>query len=150
MAIQELLNRIIKNYTPKGIYNLSVLNSGLTKNEINEMIGPLGLKFPDELYQLYMWRNGFNEYKADYNLWPWVSFLSLEESVKDYLEFTKERDPDLFPVFLEHDCDRYFISTKTDNSKGVIYYDCPMITFSAVPISIFDSIETALISHIEV
>jgi hypothetical protein len=149
MKIKQLLERLVNFYIEREIYDMSALNKALTLEEIHAMIKPLGIAFPQELYELYTWRNGFNVYESGYDLWPSVSFLPLEDAIADYTNVTKEMYADLLPIFLENDSDRYMVNLASGSDNGRIFYFCPPITLTPDPVSIFDSLEKALVSQLE-
>ncbi|RFM32582.1 SMI1/KNR4 family protein [Chitinophaga silvisoli] len=149
MGIKKLLDRIVNFYIDRGIYDMSALNSGLTLEEIHDKITSLGINFPQDLYELYNWRNGFNVYEPGFDLWPSVSFLPLEKAIKDYTSVTKNMYDNLFTVFLENDSDRYMVNLASGDDYGKIFYDCPPITLTEYPVSIFDSLEKALVTQLE-
>lgn len=149
MDIKQLLDLIVNFYIARGIYDMSALNSGLTLEEIHDRITPLGIIFPQELYELYTWRNGLSVYEPGVDLWPSVSFLPLEDAIMDYTNVTKNMYDNLFTVFLENDSDRYMVNLASGDDYGKIFYNCPPITLTEYPVSIFDSLEKALVTQLE-
>ncbi|HEY9848805.1 MAG TPA: hypothetical protein V6D28_05075 [Leptolyngbyaceae cyanobacterium] len=81
VTLTEALNRIMKwlqQYTPE--FANSFL-PGLTREEIEEIIKALPGKVPEEIYQLYQFRNGtLKEMKS--TVYPLFEFLPLAESVE--------------------------------------------------------------------
>lgn len=74
--------------------NFNCYQVGLNEQEINSLIGNLPFAIPEEIFQLYKWRNGiFDEYysSADSFLFPdqllpdvSFDFLSLQEAIRLY------------------------------------------------------------------
>ncbi|MBX2821196.1 MAG: hypothetical protein KTR29_15985 [Rhodothermaceae bacterium] len=58
------------------------LNPGLTRDEIEKKVTDLSYPFPEELYQLYMWKNGTKE-GSDLFLFRDQQFSSLEEGINN-------------------------------------------------------------------
>ncbi|MGI4791968.1 MAG: hypothetical protein ACRYFS_24360 [Janthinobacterium lividum] len=54
MALEAVLTQLVRLERPL----VSLLQPGLTREAIDEIADPLPFKLPEELYQLYMWRNG--------------------------------------------------------------------------------------------
>lgn len=92
--ITEDLEYILYFLTSINPESADCYNPGLTRQQINQIIKDLPLKFCDNFYDLYQWRNGYNfnnEFNADtflfceqlYNGAP-AAFCSLEDSVYVY------------------------------------------------------------------
>ncbi len=90
---------------------------GLSDNEIQEHLNDTGISLPEEIYELYRWRNGTTEEVGSIGIvFPTMSLLPLEESLERYNELIQisyaldDNDPikfegdRLFP-FLESDGD---------------------------------------------
>jgi hypothetical protein len=65
---------------------------GLPKEKIRKTIGSLGLPCPDELVDLYHWRNGSNSGCLRYGFPPELIFLPLEEVVDNYIKCYRDCD----------------------------------------------------------
>ncbi|MGB3652999.1 MAG: hypothetical protein WBA41_17520 [Rivularia sp. (in: cyanobacteria)] len=86
-AIQNNLKRIwdcIEQKAPEVKY---LLKPGLKSEEIDELTKDLPFKLPQEVYELYQWRNGLSddiclEYPGFYNCLT-VNFDSLETTIQD-------------------------------------------------------------------
>lgn len=93
----------------------SALQPGLTYTQIQDGIESLPFDLPEEVYELYQWRNGTrNDKVLSATFFPAFTFNSLEQSLSNYkelLDFTKmlgkgaEIEPDAvwnpkwFPIF---------------------------------------------------
>jgi SMI1 / KNR4 family (SUKH-1) len=90
--------------------------SGLSREDIDQAIKHLPNHFPEELYELYQWRNGSTEWDAiDSLVSPVLEFMPLEEAVTSCLELLEtfgedsnipnpllERGKRLFPFICEN------------------------------------------------
>lgn len=54
VALDEVLTQLVRLESPL----VSLLQPGLSREVIDEMVNPLPFELPEDLYQLYMWRNG--------------------------------------------------------------------------------------------
>lgn len=105
--LTEALDRILNALPQKpwsefpGIeYDSSLLQPGLTHAEIEEIVKDLPIRLPDEIYELYQWRNGsqtgsrwqyaglFDIYHSFSGFGPW-GFLNLQFVVDEYLKRKK-------------------------------------------------------------
>lgn len=118
----------LENHLPE--YAASFL-PGLTLDEIFESVEVLGFPLPDELYELYQWRNGTREHIVPSFIFPVFEFLSLDKAtaLQEMIDsdsivrelFTFKEQP-LFP-FVENDgesCSTIVEKTSTLESP-VIY-----------------------------
>lgn len=64
-SITDKLNILINSLRDKGITEVDNLLPGLSRQEIEQKISHLPLKLPEEIYELYQWRNG-----CDHNFAP--------------------------------------------------------------------------------
>ncbi|MDB9513820.1 SMI1/KNR4 family protein [Kamptonema animale CS-326] len=105
--LTEALDRILKALPQKpwmefpGVeYDSSLLQPGLTHTEIEKIVKDLPIRLPDEIYELYQWRNGsqtgstwqyaglFDIYHGFSGFGPW-GFLNLQFVVDEYLKRKK-------------------------------------------------------------
>ena len=109
---------------------------GLSREEIDQAITNLPNQFPEELYELYQWRNGSTEWDSiDSIVSPILEFMPLEQAVEsciDLLEVFGEDAtiPDplleggkrLFPFICENSSCYYavFLDNKQQQSSPVI------------------------------
>ncbi|RUS96513.1 hypothetical protein DSM106972_087000 [Dulcicalothrix desertica PCC 7102] len=83
-----LLERIVKWLEKYRPYDVSFLQPGLTKNEIEIITEKLPFKLPHEVYELYQWKNGTSqadqywEFGLFFDCW---SFKPLNSVVNEYL-----------------------------------------------------------------
>jgi hypothetical protein len=97
--LTQLLDRLslwIQSKYPDGI---NLLNDGLTRDQITEKVKSLPFQFPEELYELYQWRNGQKYgskgamkiinfkgfgYDIDLEVFDCRIFLPLEDAIERY------------------------------------------------------------------
>lgn len=58
MSIKDKLSLLIEELQRHNSPVIPLLQNGLTQDEIDNVIKPLGLNFPGELYELYSRKNG--------------------------------------------------------------------------------------------
>lgn len=148
MAIQALLEEVTGHYIRAGLYSLDDFNPGLTREEIDSKIAPLGISLPEEVYELYMWKNGFKEFDDGHYIWPRVSFYSIDDSIGEY-QIRSEFYTDLFPLFLRNNCDPILIKLIKDEFFSMLFFHCPPVTLTEFPLTIYDSLEKCLASELE-
>ena len=61
MPVTELLDELRLAFIERGVDVDSHLKPGLSREEILARTAPLGLEPPDDLVELYAWRNGQDE-----------------------------------------------------------------------------------------
>jgi hypothetical protein len=85
-SLKKVLDRILKILEEKAPDIAAALQPGLTREEIDEIIKDLPFHLPEEVYELYQWRNGILESTmidiCESSVR--VSFNSLEESLKQF------------------------------------------------------------------
>lgn len=117
---------------------LELFNPGLTDDEIQSIISTLGIDLPDELVELYMWRNGLEGYTYLEDFFNGYTFVPLQVAAQTYqqcLEVTEKVTGNkhrywpvsdtikygALPVF---QTDKHYLGitgTKTKESKTPIY-----------------------------
>ncbi len=88
-VLTQALERIRNHHLEHNPELAEKLQPGLTRKEIDERIKDLGFPFPEELYELYQWRNGM---EGDASSLPFLyayGFLPLEDAVKASLNSYK-------------------------------------------------------------
>ncbi|OKH43013.1 hypothetical protein NIES2101_31670 [Calothrix sp. HK-06] len=92
-ALDKILSWLQKNYPS----HVALLQPGLTEAEINELIEDLPLQLPQDIRELYQWKNG-SIIIGDYEDFCWAfecwSFYPLELIIDGYCH-----NLDLVPVF---------------------------------------------------
>jgi hypothetical protein len=90
-GIRDLADRLADAFEAKGVRVRDNLNPGLDRRSILQTVAPLGFALPEEVVQLYEWRNGStNEDSGG----PAIifrdnRFISLERAVEEREEFLK-------------------------------------------------------------
>ncbi|OUL30395.1 hypothetical protein BV378_04185 [Nostoc sp. RF31YmG] len=99
-VLTETLERIFKNLQHHRAEIASLLQPGLTIDKIQSQIKNLPFCLPQEVYELYQWRNGIDysniskieNLHFDISFIPGFDFLPLEEAIESYKEIEEFRD----------------------------------------------------------
>lgn len=128
MSIKDKLSLLIEELQRHNSPVIPLLQNGLTQDEIDNVIKPLGLNFPGELYELYSWKNGIAEKFENigrFPLFPTGIFLDFYSATKVYPKKEgkiKHWKKNKFPVFGMAN-EYYLIDIdNASNTYGVIYY----------------------------
>lgn len=110
-ALERILNWLQNNLLLE-YASLEVLEPGLTYEEIEEMVADLPFRLPQEVYELYQWRNGTCYGEEDFaRFFYYRAFLSLESALEKYEELIEDVaywESDWFPIFEENDNRGYY------------------------------------------
>ena len=91
-SITDKLNILIDALRSRGIRKVDNLSPGLTRSEIEDKTVHLPFQLPEEIYELYQWRNGLRTDIPD-NESPFIFrdqyLLSLDETLTKYEELVK-------------------------------------------------------------
>jgi cell wall assembly regulator SMI1 len=98
---------------------------GLTRSEIEEMTHNLPGQIPEEIYELYQWRNGVRDENLETVVYPSPGFLPLDEAVQvceDLIDSCGEEDPLLFEgqrlfPFLRENCSHCAVLLDADKQQ---------------------------------
>lgn len=88
-SLERILSWLIKNNPELALS----LQPGLTREEIEEKVRNLPFRLPEEVYQLYQWRDGDGQW--DYGksrLLPGYSFIPLEAALEEYVAINQYRE----------------------------------------------------------
>lgn len=89
-SLHQLLDKLREAYLQKGINVDQYLLPGLHRKEIVAKLKPLNIPIPEDLIQLYTWRNGQVE-NADWEIDSFMfydtTFINLDAAVKHYSDF---------------------------------------------------------------
>ena len=105
MTINSYLDKIHNWFVSNNRPVVSLLNKGLSVNDIKILTKDLPIKLTQELTTLYCWRNGTNRVEGyipwDLEFFPSFHFISLENAMAYYNYFIKDRrwNKKWFPVF---------------------------------------------------
>ncbi|BAY10387.1 HEAT repeat domain-containing protein [Calothrix sp. NIES-2098] len=99
-VLTETLERIFKHLQQHRAEIASLLQPGLTIEDIQSQIKPLSFCLPQEVYELYQWRNGIDysniskieNLHFDISFIPRLDFLPLEEAIESSKEIEEFRD----------------------------------------------------------
>lgn len=143
--LTQALNRIMKWLSENQSSFAASFLPGLTYEQIETAVKHLHGKLPEEIYELYRWRNG-TEARHDCVIYPAMNFISLEKAVKLYEDIATLDDTELeirfagyklFP-FIGHDAEisNVLLKDKPEKTSPVIYFadeDCePEIVYSSL------------------
>jgi hypothetical protein len=88
-SLTDKLNILIDSLRSKGITKVDNLSPGLTRSEIEDKTVHLPFQLPEEIYELYQWRNGLRTDIPE-NESPFLFrdqyLLSLDEALTNYEE----------------------------------------------------------------
>ena len=122
-VLPKLLNRL-ERYLPE---MADSLHPGLTREAIDEMFDSLPFSLPEELYEIYKWRNGGAgaQLEGPYQVFG-IEFVSLEENLVFIEEQLKQTGCGLYYFILfrcrSPDDEYYFGIPLNYNSCPVIYW----------------------------
>ena len=140
-VLASALNKILahlQEYRPKTV---TLLQPGLALEQIQEQVGELPFRLPQEVYELYQWRNGVKIEGYDsipesmYFIPPHFWFLSLEDAISACKEiegfrqeYTQQEEADnshrpWFPIFGSDDLEYFIVlgDEKLQESSPVFY-----------------------------
>lgn len=110
-ALERILNWLQPNLLSEYV-SVEVLEPGLTYEEIQEMVADLPFRLPQEVYELYQWRNGTCYGEEDFaRFFEYHAFLSLESALEKYEELIEHQpgwESDWFPIFEGYDNQSYY------------------------------------------
>ncbi len=98
IALKKVLGRILKILEEKAPDIASALQPGLTREEIDEITTDFPFKLPEEVYELYQWRNGISGNVGFGLTWFGVQgeFSPLEQVIQDFYSLKKSGCPSNF------------------------------------------------------
>ena len=97
--LTESLEQILIQLEQKDPEIAASLQPGLTREEIDEIVKYLPFKLPEEVYELYQWRNGISgRIGFGYGAWNGISanYSSLEVVIKFFYNSKKRGSPSNF------------------------------------------------------
>lgn len=95
------------------------MKPGLSPEEIEQLVNKLPFRLPEEVYQIYQWRNGDMYMGERAN--P-VYFISLSEAVYQQASFSNRVESPYFPVFLG-DGFAYVVRGATERQKYSLIHE---------------------------
>lgn len=136
--LTEGLDRIYSWFSEKVPERISQIVPGILFEEIDEKAKELPFTLPNELYELYQWRNGSSEYEF---LFESYEFMSLGQAVREYkneilqLKYDEREEVEFFqhrsPVFeLWYDRVFYTITPNEQGDNPLHIYDIEMEDYS--------------------
>ena len=98
----------------------AVMRKGLSRDVIEAKIQELPFYLPEEIYELYEWRNGgVNPFLPHPDAWDLATFFWLEEAINQSKQW--KGDFHLFPIFNVEDCGYFIVGTKYKSETAPIY-----------------------------
>jgi len=135
---------------------LDILQPGIDRNLIDNLISELDLSFKMEVYELYAWRNGTMDTKRKIigamTLFTNGIFYSLEQSIDVYKYNALENahwNRNYFPLFSSGGGDYLLMDLGKGKFEGAIFLYSPALLYSSTPLTIYDSLEMLLLSVLE-
>ncbi|WP_448633976.1 hypothetical protein [Pedobacter panaciterrae] len=152
-ALFQILELILKQVHSSLVKKF---NHGLSIHEINEMMATQQLTFPQEVYDLFTWKNGFKPSEAHpiipLHLFPNGIPFTLDEALHcyDLLSITKQCfKPNYFPLFAgcspaSNDHILLIDLDQNSDSYRMISLYSPSMFGAADPMTIYDSLSSLL------
>lgn len=175
--LTNALKRIFDWLKKYDSYRYSIWQPGLSFSEIEEKVKVLPFRLPQEVYELYQWRNGFTSGKRGWmNALGGHDFHDLDFLVKNYFDFMNSsleyalnknnddvsiRNPQWFSL-LGHDKQDYFVVGEREQKQaspiycfdyGDIYDFRPKLKYSSLTsmmLTIAECYETGVYYHYRV
>jgi hypothetical protein len=124
-----------------------LLEKGLSLNEIEFHINKVNLKLPNEVVELYSWRNGTKGETNNEQLFTLGEFFSLQEAIETYKYFVENNywKKSLFPLFGAGNSEFFLIDCEaTSNQYKMILFFSLTNYVAQQPLSYFDSLFTLI------
>ena len=155
--MKKLLDELLKQLHISKSPLIDLLQNGVTKASAEPLIKKYEINFPEELFDLYSWKNGIGRseqriYKlGELYLFNLGIFRSINESLEIYQRCSGQFwANELFPVFESGGGDYYLVCCKEGTfSFGKVYFFSPSSPDFQGIISIFDDLETLVETVIE-
>jgi hypothetical protein len=97
----------------------AVMNQGLSREEINSKVKDLEFNLPEEIYELYQWRNGGKEpFIPHPDASDLASFLSLDEAINSAQAC---EDSVIFLLFMIEDGGYFTVCSEENSEVAPIY-----------------------------
>lgn len=149
MGLESLEIRILVNLQIKGMKTLldelfselnsvnsplaTAFNEGIEKRVVAEKIQYLPINLPEEVYELYTWKNGLSEEQTslktigEQQIFPLGIFSPLEISIEAYKYYALENkywQTYMFPIFESRGGDYFLINcnNNSDSSKMIVFF----------------------------
>lgn len=149
-----LLDQFSEQLSLSGSHIIKELQPGIDRTIVEKSIRDFSLNLPDEVFELYAWRNGLNpEYLessevGEMELFKLGIFPPFEISLEEYNDYAWKNnyyEKSFFPLFGSGGGDYFLINCEDEsNERGRIYY----FTLSSYEfdkwISMYDSLETLI------
>jgi hypothetical protein len=142
--ISDLCDRIIAKLSALGSPIVSLLQPGLSDQQIQQALASSQFALPEALVAMYKWKNG-TQIAVGATFFPWWTFDTISESVERYKVLSAPNDglwnDRLFPVFSASDVSSIgILCADVPAADGAIY--CFEYTLGTEPE--YDSLEAML------
>ncbi|HNP21284.1 MAG TPA: hypothetical protein PKM63_00390 [Panacibacter sp.] len=152
MNISPLLDELYEQIKISSSPLLRLFNEGISKQQIAKEMLSISLDLPDEIIQLYEWRNGTNLSRSSIPnetwLFPLGAFCTLESSIDRYRHFVGNDDywrTDMHLLFEDSGGEKFLIDCNKDSGTYRMIYKYSIVSVDYdVLITAYDSIETLL------
>ena len=134
--LTQALNRIMAWLSANQPSFANSFLPGLTNEQIETAVKHIPFELPEEIYELYRWRNGTKQ-THDCEFYPAMKFLTIEKAVKLYEDIATNDGTEeeirfegykLFPfIVTDNDFTNILIKDKQEKFSPVIYFyaeDC--------------------------
>jgi hypothetical protein len=152
-SIKSYLDELTQILTSKQMPVLQLLRPGIQKTEMSKYTHSLPVELPEEIYELYLWREGTRIEEntttiGEACLFPGGMFCSIERSVEAYKYFSGKDGywkEDMFMLFESGGGEMYLIDcNKNSSTFGMIFeHSIGAIDYDVI-IPIYDSLESLL------
>ena len=124
--LSQLLNEIEKSLQQLDHSCVDHLNPGISSQQIQELFEEIPLQPTQDLRALYTWRNGSEDSEGitlgELAFFPGFYLMSLEESIKTYLELRERNgwDKFWFPIFASGGGDFYAMNLAPESQGQIL------------------------------
>jgi hypothetical protein len=157
--LTPLLNRLWEILTTANAPLAMLLQKGIDNKTVDKNIQGLNIKLPDEVYELYEWRNGtFNSASSTFDqtwMFRFGSFCSIENSVEGYNYFVKQEQDEywnknMFRLFESGGGEMYLIDCdkKSPTYRMVFKHYAGAVDYEVI-ITVYDSLKALFTTIVE-
>ncbi|RUT03884.1 hypothetical protein DSM106972_047980 [Dulcicalothrix desertica PCC 7102] len=127
IALRRVLDKILTILEERVPDIASALQPGLTREEIDKITKDFPLKLPEEVYELYQWRNGISGYVGFGLTWNGIQggFSPLAEAIEDFYNVKQRGCPSNFLrlfLFIHYLGGDYFAVSLDNATYPIIHF----------------------------
>ena len=110
----------------------AVMRQGLSQAEIEDNIQGLSFQLPEEVHELYRWKNGGEKpFIPDPDAWDLATFFTLKEAISAAYEW---QGSVIFPLFLIEETGYFTVCTPETSALAPVYCsDIPEVAIAQPP-----------------